>query len=164
MKLTRTLATLCTAATAAVVLSAGTATADDDLLSALNNPAIGAACLPFGQAGVGNTVNGTQNIGCNQSTSQDITNPAPAGGGVTGEEVTFDVHTVPATTEATYTAQCPAGKVVTGGGYVRPASVDILASGSDIGPNRTAWGVVANNPTQTPENIAVYAVCVDAAT
>ncbi|MFE1559442.1 hypothetical protein ACFW6V_31195 [Streptomyces sp. NPDC058734] len=52
MKPTRTLATLCAAATPAVVLSAGTATADDDLLSALDNPAIGAACLPTASEGL----------------------------------------------------------------------------------------------------------------
>lgn len=59
MKLTRTLAPVCTTAAAAVILSAGGAAADGELVSALNNPAIGAVCFPAGQVGSGNTFNGT---------------------------------------------------------------------------------------------------------
>ncbi|MFJ3726623.1 hypothetical protein ACIPYQ_29240 [Streptomyces sp. NPDC090045] len=117
MKLTKALATVCTAAAVAFVLSGGVAAADDDLLSALNNPAIGAACLPSGQAGVGNTVNGTQSISCSQSTSQDIANPpTPTNGGVTGQVIEVDPVTMEPNTVSAEVVQCPAGKVVTGGG------------------------------------------------
>ncbi|MEU9714299.1 hypothetical protein [Streptomyces sp. NPDC047976] len=163
MKLTRTLLTVCTTAVAVVALCAGAAVADDDLLSALNNPAIGAACLPSGQAGVGNTVNGTQNVSCSQSTSQDITNPTPAAdGGVTGQVIETDPVEAFANTFSAEAVQCPVGKIATGGGFMNgdPALNVLFDAPSADG---TAWVVGVNNPTNTDSEVTGFAVCVDAA-
>ncbi|MFH8892949.1 hypothetical protein [Streptomyces sp. NPDC017949] len=164
MKLTRTLATVCTTAAAAVILCAGGAAADGELVSALNNPAIGAACFPSGQVGSGNTFYGTQNINCSQSTSQDITAPTPpADGGVTGEEVVRVQGTIPPQQVAAVIAECPPGKVVTGGGFSKSRAVNVLDSTSGPGANRTLWFATGHNPTDSVEVLAVSAVCVDAA-
>ncbi|MGR4879257.1 hypothetical protein ACIPUC_07480 [Streptomyces sp. LARHCF249] len=168
MKLTRTLATLCTTAAAAVILSAGGAAADDDLISALNNPAVGAACLPSGQAGVGNTVNGTQNITCAQSTDQTITNPTPpVDGGVTGHQIVYSElpsFTEPHGTE-TATATCPAGKTLTGGGFTKSAELQPTYNGpASLSPNEGTWRVDVQNPTDSSSlSFRAFAVCVDSA-
>ncbi|GLX23353.1 hypothetical protein [Streptomyces lavendulae] len=162
MKLTRTLATLCTAATAAVVLSAGTATADDDLLSALNNPAIGAACLPSGQAGVGNTVTGTQNVNCSQSAQQSTSG---SGGGLTGYEVVSRTNECIAGATCGITLRCPDGKKVTGGGvYVNPQGPDthVVSSGTVPGEDNTRWDGVIQNDSAGSVDFTVQAICADA--
>ncbi|MCX5378594.1 hypothetical protein [Streptomyces sp. NBC_00091] len=167
MKLTRTLAAVCTAAAAAVVFSAGGAAADDDLLSALNNPAIGAACLPSGQAGVGNTVNGTQNISCNQSTSQDITNPTPpADSGATGWEAVSAASAPVAPGQfGGAGVQCPLGKIATGGGQqFRPfeSTWDSTESNpTEAGNGQTGWQVRARNTSAVSGTVFARAVCVD---
>ncbi|MEW2139202.1 hypothetical protein AB0892_21865 [Streptomyces sp. NPDC005409] len=154
---------MCSAAVAAVTLSAGGAAADDDLISALNNPAVGAACFPSGQVGSGNTFNGTQNINCSQSTSQDITNPpTTTGGGVTGQVVLEEGFTIePHSFNGEFVA-CPAGKVVTGGGLELGGEglVVLQDRPSDEGDG---WIVGVGNLTDNPLTASAFAVCVDAA-
>lgn len=154
---------MCTAAAATVILSAGGAAADDDLISALNNPAVGAVCYPSGQVGSGNTFNGTQNVGCAQSTDQTVTNPTPpANGGVTGQEVRRRTVTIePQTFNGAY-VQCPAGKVVTGGGF-EIGNLEPVVLQNRPSDDETAWIVGVGNTTDRQITIIAYAVCVDAA-
>lgn len=163
MKLTRTFATACTTAAAAVLLSAGGAAADDDLISALNNPAVGAVCFPSGQVGSGNTFSGTQNINCAQSTDQTITNPTPpANGGVTGQEVVFSEETfLEPGQQGGATAECPAGKVVTGGGYDKDTELGLFYNGRYA--FGSGWQVVGWNFTNRRVSLRAHAVCVDSA-
>ncbi|MFJ3721522.1 hypothetical protein ACIPYQ_03010 [Streptomyces sp. NPDC090045] len=157
---------MCSAAAAAVTLSAGGAAADGELASALNNPAIGAVCFPSGQVGSGNTFNGTQNINCSQSTAQSVSNPAtPADGGVTGQEVVFsDAISVAPHDFGVATATCPPGKVITGGGYQKePQLKTIFNAPGSSSPNGTEWVVSARNDTDEPDTFVAWAVCVDSA-
>ncbi|MGW7455819.1 hypothetical protein [Streptomyces sp. NPDC054787] len=165
MRLTRGLALVCSTATTAVILSAGGAAADDDLISALNNPAVGAVCHPSGQMGLGNTFNGTQNVSCAQSTDQTVTTPTPpADGGVTGTEVAeSEVVDVPSGGTAGATAECPAGKVATGGGFTQSGGL-IVIHNAPYGSPPTGWSVVVSNPAANPPGfLRAWAVCVDAA-
>ncbi|MER5530285.1 hypothetical protein ABT075_37850 [Streptomyces sp. NPDC002677] len=163
MKLARALATVYTMAAAAVALSAGGATADDELLSALNNPAIGAACLPSGQVGVGNTVNGTQNVSCSQSASQTIPTP-PANGGVTGAERVMGSANANANSAFFVDVPCPSGKIATGGGYLGSINASITVTGSaPVGDPPTSWRVYGINYGGFATVVDAYAVCVDSA-
>ncbi|MFD9411962.1 hypothetical protein ACFWBN_33810 [Streptomyces sp. NPDC059989] len=169
MKLTRTFATVCTTAATAVILSAGGAAADGELVSALNNPAVGAACFPSGQVGSGNTFNGTQNISCSQSTDQTITNPAPAAdGGVTGREEVFaaGVTVEPGLTSGA-AAMCPEGKVPTGGGFQRGPFAShwdsIESAPTESGDGTRGWQTSARNAGTVPGAFHAWAVCVDEA-
>ncbi|MGE7390471.1 hypothetical protein ACQKM2_33830 [Streptomyces sp. NPDC004126] len=162
MKLTRTLATLCTAAAAAVVLSAGTATADDDLLSALNNPAIGAACLPSGQAGAGNTFTGTQNVNCSQSAQSTS---GGSGGGLTGYEVVSETFQCGVQGVCELAPKCPPGKKVTGGGTYPTTyapGLGILRNGTEPGGDNTVWHGAIYNGTAAPVDFTVQAICANA--
>ncbi|MGW8687502.1 hypothetical protein ACWGNN_42040 [Streptomyces sp. NPDC055817] len=159
MKLAQRLAVIGATATAAVFVSTSGAQAQegDGLLSLLNVPSVTVACFPAGQVGQGNTFNGTQNVGCSQSASS-----TPAGGGVTGQEVVdTGFVTVDRDTAQLITATCPAGKVVTGGGY---GGQDFEILQNEPTPAGNAWQVFAVNRSTTEDrNIRVRAVCVDAA-
>ncbi|MGR4884280.1 hypothetical protein ACIPUC_33390 [Streptomyces sp. LARHCF249] len=167
MKLTRTLASACTVAAAAVLLGLGEAAADDDLVSALNNPAIGAVCFPSGQVGSGNTFNGTQNSTCAQSTDQTITNPTPpADNGATGW-VTVTVNSGPIAPgqRGGTQAMCPVGKVATGGGqefFPFMSTWDSIESDpTESGNGQTGWQVFARNTSGAPGSINARVVCID---
>jgi hypothetical protein len=172
VKLTKRFATISTAATAAVLLSAGGAQAQGDggLLSLLDDSPLLQVCYPMGQVGQGNSFTGTQNINCSQNA--EVTAPTNGnGGGVTGAEVAIGETRVAPGTSGTAIATCPEGKVATGGGFgwvggppVRYTSSFPLVEDFDTPP--TQWAVNADNENPPGSEVSrywAYAVCVDAA-
>ncbi|MEU0602495.1 hypothetical protein ABZ484_30340 [Streptomyces sp. NPDC006393] len=166
MKVAQKLAAVGTAAIAVVCFSGGGAQAQDGgLLSLLNTPSITLACFPAGQVGQGNVFKGTQNVSCSQSASQ--TNPTPpTGGGITGAEVVTAEGSVPPGSAINAQADCPEGKVATGGGFLIGTTFTATPLGSyptPLGANPpTGWAVAAQNASDTTSTFTVYAVCVDA--
>lgn len=88
---------------------------------------------------------------------------APAGGGVTGEEIVRVQGTIQPHQVTSVIAECPPGKVVTGGGFSKSRALNVVDSNSGPGANRTLWFATGDNPTDSVEGLAVSAVCVDAA-
>jgi len=55
---------------------------------------------------------------------------------------------------------CPSGKVVLGGGFDVPVSIEVIHSGPNhYYPNPRQWYIYAYNPTFDTETIHAYAVC-----
>jgi hypothetical protein len=84
--------------------------------------------------------------------------------GVTGYEVIYSPTTVAAHEVGQAQADCPAGKVVTGGGYVlgsSPYSDNMLVRDTRPYSNGSihSWIVVATNNNDVAYSFAAYAVC-----
>ncbi|MFC9296917.1 hypothetical protein [Streptomyces sp. NPDC057010] len=167
VKLTKRCAATLGTALAALLIGTGGAQAADDgsLLSILGLPSVTLACFPVGQAGTNNQFTGTQNISCSQSASQ--TNPAPTpptppSGGVTGAYTAYSSEPalVPANGVNQAVATCPAGKTVTGGGYLATANFFITNQFPTV--DGTGWGVTAAGQGQEG-TITAIARCVDGA-
>ncbi|MGW7102349.1 hypothetical protein [Streptomyces sp. NPDC054838] len=160
MKLARRIVAVPVAAVAAVLLTAGTAAADGELLSLLDGPSVAVGCFPAGQVGVGNTFSGTQNEQCSQSATQ--TNPAtPGNNGATGREVVDNTVSVNPGENMQVDAVCPAGKVATGGGFnTSGPQMEIEASVPLSAPDQ-GWRVIAFNMSTTSLPLTAFVVCVN---
>lgn len=170
MRLTRTIAMIGAATTAAISLGASAAEAQDDgsLLSLPSAPSLTLACFPSGQVGQGNTFNGTQNVSCSQSATQSNPTP-PANGGGTGGTASRIVRSsavpVPANGTEFAAAYCDSGEVATGGGYdisPRDANVSTTFSGpGDVNADGRAdtFGVDVHNNTAEQVSVSAYAIC-----
>jgi hypothetical protein len=169
VKLGKRLAASCAAVGAVIFLGAGSAHAQDEggLLDLLGNPSITLFCFPVGQMGHGNTVGGNQTVSCSQTATQTNTTPAPTptppngNGGVTGREVVeAEPTTVEPNTGNSSRAECPAGKVATGGGYIASSNLRVGATVPLATPAQ-GWGASADNISQTDGSIRAYVVCVN---
>ncbi|MFD5122621.1 hypothetical protein [Streptomyces sp. NPDC058385] len=170
MRLSRTIAMIGAAATAAVSLGASAAHAQDDgsLVSLSSAPSLTLACFPAGQVGQGNTFTGTQNVSCSHSATQSNPTP-PIGGGNGGAPSSRIVRSnavpVPANGTAFVAAYCDTGEVATGGGYnVMPVdanvSVTFSTPGDTNGDGRAdAWGVNVHNNTAEQVSVSASVVC-----
>ncbi|MBW5485134.1 hypothetical protein [Streptomyces bambusae] len=141
----------------------GRAAADDDLISALDNPAVGAVCFPSGQMGLGNTFNGTQNIGCSQSGESTSSGGS---GGFTGHEVVTRSVDCPAGQLCGVTVDCPTGKKATGGGVVTSqvnSSIHVVRSGLDPSTADDAfrWEAIVFNGGTSQVAVTAQVICAD---
>ena len=87
----------------------------------------------------------------------------PPGTGVTGHQIVYRLDYIPAGQRWRIGAACPAGKVVTGGGYWIPErgeGLNVLTSAPVA--SSTGWNVDARNPTSSNKDIYAYAVCAKA--
>ncbi|MEW2139201.1 hypothetical protein AB0892_21860 [Streptomyces sp. NPDC005409] len=160
------LATIGSAAMAALLLGAGGAHAADDgsLLSLLDVPSVTVVCFPTGQAGSHNTFNGTQNVNCSQSAQATSSGSGSGSGGFTGYEVVTDSLECPVGATCSITLTCPTGKKVTGGGvYVEPDApgVHVVRSGVVPGSDNTRWDASVQNDSPVPVDLTVQAMCAD---
>lgn len=80
---------------------------------------------------------------------------------MTGQEVRLREVTIPANGFNGVAIQCPAGKVVTGGGFEKDFNLEVL---QNFPADETTWVLSAANPTNTDRIARGYAICVDAAT
>ncbi|GAA1248840.1 MULTISPECIES: hypothetical protein [Streptomyces] len=165
MKLTRRFATISTAATATLLLSAGGAQAQGDggLLSLLGNSSLVQVCYPMGQVGNGNVNTGTQNMSCSQNAQ--VTTPANGAGGVTGAQRVFGEGVeIPPGGSGESSVLCPAGKIATGGGPFTFApgfrTEESIALSTPSGPP-DSWTVRGTNEGSESIVMRVEAVCVN---
>ena len=77
------------------------------------------------------------------------------------EQVTSQTFTIPANTTqmAQFTANCPTGKVVLGGGFYMGGAGLIEQSPPTVGGGLWGWLVGANNPINVALPITVFAIC-----
>jgi hypothetical protein len=177
VKFTRRFAAIGAAATAAVLLGASSAQAqnDDGPLSLLSGSPLIQVCYPMGQVGQGNTFNGTQNINCSQNS--EVTNPGGNGGngagGVTGVEMISSSTEIAPGAFGSVGAACPEGKIATGGGFDAFEPGDAVPGGfrpivnqpvSRVGEaDPISWHAGGYNESQGEVFLRVWVVCVDAA-
>lgn len=82
--------------------------------------------------------------------------------GIPGYEiVTSQTFTVPANTTqmAQFTANCPSGKVVLGGGFYLGGGGSVVQSQPVVGGGLWGWLVGVNNPINIALPLSVFAVC-----
>ncbi|GLX18745.1 MULTISPECIES: hypothetical protein [Streptomyces] len=159
MKLSQKLATIGSAALAAVLLGGGSARADgESLLSLLGNPSVVLACFPVGQAGSGNTLTGTQNVNCGQSASTST-----SGSGIAGYEVVHAGSDAGTLWFSKRVIDCPAGKRVLGGGATVTSGDALDLDVHESGPSAdgTSWHVTVENSTGRLVGADYYAICAD---
>ncbi|MFJ8628404.1 hypothetical protein ACIRD3_36960 [Kitasatospora sp. NPDC093550] len=169
MKPVGKISALCAAVAVAALLGGTPAHAQGDGgllgLGLLNTPSITLACFPSGQVGQGNSFTGTQNVGCSQSASATSTTPS-GNGGLTGRQTVSSSATGGPGELVIAGVSCPAGTVVTGGGYATDlnSSWDVKSSSVVEVPVTPAngdggWSAVARNTGTGSQTLYVYAVC-----
>jgi hypothetical protein len=99
------------------------------------------------------------------TTAPTTTTTAPPTG-ITGHEIVYSPTTVPAHEIGQAQADCPSGKVVTGGGYALgspPFSDNMLVRDTRpyLGGTTHSWLVVATNNNDVAYSFAAYAICAD---
>jgi hypothetical protein len=112
------------------------------------------------------TVPNTFSAGTAISASQVNTNFASLAtainNGIPGyESVTSQTFTVPANTTqmAQFTANCPTGKVVLGGGFYLGGAGSVVQSQPTVGGGLWGWLVGVNNPINVALPLTVFALC-----
>jgi hypothetical protein len=77
------------------------------------------------------------------------------------ETVTSQTFSIPANTTmmTQFTANCPTGKVVLGGGFYLGGAGLVQQSQPTVGGGLWGWLVGANNPINTAVPITVFAIC-----
>ncbi|MFF7994590.1 hypothetical protein ACFZDG_33015 [Kitasatospora xanthocidica] len=169
MKPAGKISALCAAVAVAALLGGTPAHAQGDGgllgLGLLNTPSITLACFPSGQVGQGNTSTGTQNVGCSQSASATGTTPS-GDNGLTGRQVVNSNATGGPGELVEASVRCPAGTVVTGGGFstAPDSSWDIKSSAAvefpvTPGGGDGGWSAIARNTGTGNQTLYVYAVC-----
>jgi hypothetical protein len=88
--------------------------------------------------------------------------PGPQGpkgdpGGFSGYEIVTDVDTLLSGGGLHVVATCPAGKKVLGGGY--SSSSNLATERSHPINDGTAWDIFVNDPDNSSQGVAVYAIC-----
>ena len=80
--------------------------------------------------------------------------------GVTGVTITTQLNAVDIPSGATisYSAICPAGSQVTGGGFTQTTN-DLYIQTSRPRSGESGWVVTAKNPAGVTRNLSVYAMC-----
>lgn len=85
------------------------------------------------------------------------------GGGVTGYEQVSNTQTCGNDTFCMFTATCPPGKVVTGGGITTNTFISSGVYQYESGPiSTTTWRATIRNVNGGPFQVTVWAVCVNA--
>ena len=175
MKSTNKFAAIIAAAASTVLICAGGAHAqnrDGSLLGILDTPSIVLGCFPTGQVGQGNSFQGTQNVSCSPSATAPAGNGGSGAGGVTGAEIVQgpSIQLEPGQ-RGDVSADCPDGKIATGGGYYAFAPTGTNAFRADFsqplslaGSNEpVTWFVDGVNEGTGTLTVHAYAVCVDSA-
>ncbi|MFJ3726624.1 hypothetical protein ACIPYQ_29245 [Streptomyces sp. NPDC090045] len=161
MKIRTRLATIGSAAMAAMLLGAGGSHAADDgsLLSLLNLPSVTLVCYPTGQAGANNTFTGTQTVNCSQSATATNT-----GNGITGYQVVSGGSESGTDFNRFIDIECPAGKHVLGRGATvtseDPRDLDLRSSGPSA--DGTSWQVAVENSSGNQLGVEDFAICTNA--
>jgi hypothetical protein len=108
-----------------------------------------------------------------QTGPQGAQGPQGPAGGLSGHQVvTSTINVAPGSVLLGHAADCPAGKLVTGGGYFTESSrtgvvwtIATSRPGQDpFTSTWSRWGVEARHNAATQQSLVVYAVCATAST